>query len=75
MDNHHRHIGVGCAVFLIAAVIFIFVVIRFLFSGYHHTVPAPHIIYTPSTAVVDRSDIYKWRSITATSVASLPKSR
>ena len=48
--EHHRRLGVGCAVFLIAAAIFIFVVVRFLLSEYHYTVPAPHIIYTQSTA-------------------------
>ena len=48
--GHPRRIGVGCAVFLIAAAIFIFVVVRFLLSEYHYTVPAPHIIYTQSTA-------------------------
>ena len=47
---HRRRLGVGCAVFLIAAVIFLFVVVRFLLSEYHYTVPAPHIIYTQSTA-------------------------
>ena len=46
---HRRRLGVGCAAFLIAAVIFIFVVVRFLLSGFHYTVPAPHIIYTQST--------------------------
>ena len=49
MENKHRHIGPGCAFLLIAAVIFLFVLGRFLFSEYHHKIPAPHIIYTQST--------------------------
>lgn len=49
-DHRHRRIGFGCAIFLIAAVIFLFVLGRFLFSESHHTIPAPHIIYTQGTA-------------------------
>ena len=48
---HRRRLGVGCAVFLIAAAVFLFVVVRFLLSEYHYTIPAPHVIYTQGTAV------------------------
>ena len=47
---HRRRLSVGCAVFLIAAAVFLFVVVRFLLSEYDYTVPAPHMIYTQSTA-------------------------
>lgn len=49
---HRRRLGVGCAVFLIAAAVFLFVVIRFLLSEYHYTVPAPHLIFTQGTALL-----------------------
>ena len=49
---HRRRLSVGCAVFLIAAAVFLFVVVRFLLSGYRHQVPAPHIIYTPSSSAI-----------------------
>ena len=49
---HRRRLIVGCAVFLIAAAVFLFVVVRFLLSGYRHQVPAPHIIYTPSSSAI-----------------------
>lgn len=49
---HRRRLGVGCAVFLIAAAVFLFVVIRFLLSGYPYAVPAPHLIFTPGAAPV-----------------------
>ena len=51
----HRRIGVGCAVFLIAAAIFLAVVVRFLFSEYDHRVPAPHIITQSTTASAPQS--------------------
>ena len=51
---HRRRLGVGCAVFLIAATVFLFVVVRFLFSGYQHSVPAPHLIFTPGASVMCR---------------------
>ena len=51
----HRRIGVGCAVFLIAAAIFLAVVVRFLFSEYDHRVPAPHIITQSTTAPAPQS--------------------
>lgn len=54
-DLSHRRIGVGCAVFLIAAAIFLAVVVRFLFSEYHHRVPAPHIITQSTSAPAPQS--------------------
>ena len=45
-------IGMGCAVFLIAAAVFLFVVVRFLLSGYPYTVPAPHLIFTQGAALL-----------------------
>ena len=48
---HRRRLGVGCAVFLIAAAVFLFVVVRFLLSGYPYAVPAPHLIFTQGAAV------------------------
>lgn len=48
---HRRRLGVGCAVFLIAAAVFLFVVVRFLLSGYPYAVPAPHLIFTPGAAI------------------------
>lgn len=53
----HRRIGVGCAVFLIAAAIFLAVVVRFLFSEYDHRVPAPHIITQSTTAPAPQSRV------------------
>ena len=55
--NSKPLIGIGCAVFLIAAVIFLFVVGRFLFSEYHHEVPAPHIITQSTTAQAPQSRV------------------
>ena len=49
---HRRRLGVGCAVFLIAAAVFLFVVVRFLLSGYPYTVPAPHLIFTQGAALL-----------------------
>ena len=49
---HRRRLGVGCAVFLIAAAVFLFVVVRFLLSGYQYSVPAPHLIFTQGTALL-----------------------
>lgn len=49
---HRRRLGVGCALFLIAAAVFLFVVVRFLLSGYPYTVPAPHLIFTQGTALL-----------------------
>ena len=48
---HRRRLGVGCAVFLIAAAVFLFVAVRFLLSGYPYSVPAPHLIFTQGAAV------------------------
>ena len=48
---HRRRLSVGCAVFLIAAAVFLFVVVRFLLSGIHYTVPAPHLIFTQGAAI------------------------
>ena len=48
---HRRRLGVGCAVFLIAAAVFLFVVVRFLLSGYPYAVPAPHLIFTQGAAI------------------------
>ncbi len=53
----HRRIGVGCAVFLIAAAIFLAVVVRFLFSEYDHRVPAPHIITQSTSAPAPQSRV------------------
>lgn len=49
---HRRRLIVGCAVFLIAAAVFLFVVVRFLLSGYPYTVPAPHLIFTQGAALL-----------------------
>lgn len=55
--NSKPLIGIGCTVFLIAAVIFLFVVGRFLFSEYHHKIPAPHIITQSTTAPAPQSRV------------------
>lgn len=48
MENNQKHSGIGCAVILFLAVIFIGALIHVLFSSQNKTVPAPHIIFTPS---------------------------
>ena len=48
---HRRRLSVGCAVFLLAAAVFLFVVVRFLLSGYPYSVPAPHLIFTQGAAI------------------------
>lgn len=56
-STRHRRLSVGCAVFLIAAAIFLAVVVRFLFSEYDHRVPAPHIITQSITAPAPQSRV------------------